>query len=81
MRKSLMMLQRSQVSDKADLLDPFFSRLIKRDLLSIDEMQILVEAADDVRTIPAKTDFINEGDWPKHSTLILEGVAARFTMV
>jgi CRP-like cAMP-binding protein len=67
--------------EKAKLLRPFFNRLSARDSLSELEMQVLVAAGDEVRTISAKTDFIREGDHPTYSTLILEGIAARCTMV
>lgn len=63
------------------LLKPLFDRLSARDHISDEEKRALAAAAGDVRLVPAKQDFVVQGSRPEHSTLILQGLAARHTQV
>lgn len=61
------------------LLKPLFDRLSARDHISDEERQVLLDAAGEVRLFEPKQDFVIQGSRPDHSTLILQGLAARYT--
>jgi len=61
--------------------DTFFRKLERRDALSADERQALVEAAGEERTFPAGSDMVREGDRPESSTLIVEGFSTRYRLL
>jgi CRP-like cAMP-binding protein len=62
-------------------LEPLFRRLSLRDTLSDEERATLTDLIEDVRTFPAQTDLVREGDRPTRSTLIFSGLCCRYRMV
>lgn len=64
-----------------DALRPFFSMVSARDSLSDDEQQAVLSAAGDARTFSAGEDVVTQGQRPSFSTLVVAGVAARYSTV
>lgn len=52
-----------------------------RDEISKAEREILDDMIRTVRQIPARSDFVTEGDRPTHSCLMLSGLSARYNMI
>jgi CRP-like cAMP-binding protein len=63
--------------DAADL-SVLFRELELRDQLRDDERQVLINAVDEVRSIPGHTDIIRQGDRPTRSILLLSGMVTRY---
>jgi CRP-like cAMP-binding protein len=57
---------------------PLILKLSRRDRLSAEEEQALLDAFAGFRDVPADQDLVGEGDRPTASTLLLEGFAARY---
>lgn len=62
-------------------LEPLFRRLGLRDQVSDEERSALISIIEDVRSFPANTDLVREGDRPTRSTLILSGLCCRYRMI
>lgn len=60
------------------VIDAHLMRLRARDTISAAEEQAIRAAVAEVREHPAGTVFIRRGDELTHSTLLLDGIAARF---
>lgn len=65
----------------AHLLDTFFRKLERRDVLSADERAALLAAAGSEATFAAGSDLVREGDRPDHSILVLEGITTRYSIL
>lgn len=52
-----------------------------RDGMSAAERDIVDEIIRSLRSVPARTDIVAEGDAPKHSCLMLSGLSARYNMI
>jgi CRP-like cAMP-binding protein len=61
--------------------NPLSMALERRDSLSERERELLDVIAGARRTIPARSDFVVEGDSPRVSTLMLSGLSARYNIV
>jgi CRP-like cAMP-binding protein len=59
-------------------LEPLFRRLSLRDGVSEEERHALSEVLKEVRSLPAGTDIVSEGDRPGHSTLVISGLSCRY---
>lgn len=61
--------------------NPLIAKLEKVAELSADDRASLVEICGQVRQIPAGSDIIRQGDRPDHVNLMLDGWAARYTLL
>lgn len=64
----------------AHLLETLVRRIEVRDVLSDEEKQALVAAAGEHRQYPAGATMVKEGDLPKSSTLLVEGITSRYSV-
>lgn len=62
-------------------LEPLFRRLGLRDQVSDEERAALVSIIEEVKSYPAQTDLVREGDRPTRSTLILSGMCCRYSII
>jgi CRP-like cAMP-binding protein len=56
-------------------------KLERRDVLSDEEKQVLAGAVARVKEIRMDEDLVRDGDRPTESTLLLEGIAARYKLL
>lgn len=63
------------------LLDTFFHKLERRDVLSSEEREALLAAAGPEAHFPAGSDLVREGDRPDHSILVLTGLTTRYNIL
>jgi CRP-like cAMP-binding protein len=56
-------------------------KLERRDILSDEEKQVLAGAVARVKEIRMDEDLVRDGDRPTESTLLLEGIAARYKLL
>lgn len=63
------------------LIAPFLRKLDLRDAVSSAERDAIMHAAGDVKVFPAGADIVREGDRPTQSTLLGNGLAARFSIL
>lgn len=61
--------------------DPFLLNLQRRDVLTAEEQSIIADVAQRQRRVEARRDIVKEGSVPTDSCLLLEGVAARYTVL
>jgi CRP-like cAMP-binding protein len=66
---------------KVSGLERLFLRIGARERLSTAELQALTDAASERRHFSAGHDLVTEGDSPKTSTLLLEGMASRYNLL
>lgn len=59
-------------------LEPLFRRLSLRDSVNDEERRALTEIMTEVKTLPAGTDIVREGERPGRSTLVLSGLTCRY---
>ena len=59
-------------------LEPLFRRLALRDTVSDEERAALSEVLKEVRSLPAGSDIVREGERPGRSTLVLSGITCRY---
>ena len=59
-------------------LEPLFRRLALRDTVSDEERSALTEVLSEVRSLPAGSDIVREGERPGRSTLVLSGLTCRY---
>lgn len=59
-------------------LEPLFRRLNLRDSVSDAERSALAEVMTEVKTLPAGSDIVREGERPGRSTLVLSGLTCRY---
>lgn len=62
-------------------LAPFFAALKARDDVSQEELDAIVNAGQETRIVAPGSDMVSEGDRPKQSTLILSGIAVRYSTI
>lgn len=62
---------------KNDALERLFRRIDVRDNLSGEEREALLEAAGEIRTLPAGSRISSKGEELDRSTLLVSGIAAR----
>jgi CRP-like cAMP-binding protein len=62
---------------RTELLHGLFRRIEIHDALAPEERNALLGAAGELRTIPARTRFVQSGAKPSSSTLLVSGIAAR----
>lgn len=62
-------------------IDPFFRRIERRDMLAPDERQALLDAVRTTEIFAAGTDLVRDGERPSYCTLLISGLAARYTLV
>lgn len=65
----------------AEDIAPFIRKLERRDVLSDDERQALLDAAGATETFAAGTDMVREGDRPGRSILIASGFSIRYRVL
>ena len=63
------------------MLDSLFLRLAQHDVVSDTEKTLLSEALSSVRTFAKGQDLVSAGSRPKQSTLLLNGLAARYKVL
>jgi CRP-like cAMP-binding protein len=61
------------------MVHPLIAAIEKHGPLTEDEKAVLRDISDDVVTFAAKTDLVRPGDECAYSTLLLDGVAARYS--
>jgi len=54
-------------------------KLSRRDVVTAEEVRVLADLLDPPRRVPAGADIVTEHSRPNHSTLLMEGFAARYT--
>ncbi|MDO1584406.1 Crp/Fnr family transcriptional regulator [Rhizobium oryzicola] len=62
------------------MLEPLFLNFERRDVLSEDERALLRSALTRERRFATREDIVSEGDRPTHSTVLLDGFAARYNI-
>jgi CRP-like cAMP-binding protein len=60
---------------------PLVLKLARRDVLSPEEQAILDDLPSRVQEVEAREDIVRQGERPTESSLILEGWAARYTLL
>jgi len=63
------------------LLDAFFRKLERRDVVSADERQALIDAAGPVLEVRAGADVVREGERPERSQLVISGFTTRYRVL
>jgi CRP-like cAMP-binding protein len=63
------------------LLDAFFRKLERRDVVSADERQALIDAAGPVLEVRAGADLVREGERPERSQLVISGFTTRYRVL
>ena len=66
---------------KTPLLDTFFHKLERRDVISAAERDVLEQAAGPEADFPAGSDLVREGDRPDHSILVVAGLSTRYRLM
>jgi CRP-like cAMP-binding protein len=70
---------------RTDAAAPLTASLVRkleaRDALNDEERGILERMFTDVRLVTAGEDIVRDGDRPRHSTLVVSGVAARYKVL
>lgn len=70
------------ISDKVEeLLEPFFQKIIVRDVLGAEERRAIVAAADEQLQFTAGDDLISEGQRASRSMLVASGFTCRYNVV
>lgn len=59
--------------------NPLVEKLARRDMLSDAEKHALAQVLSPPRHVAIGTDLIKEGERPEHSTLLVEGLCARYS--
>jgi CRP-like cAMP-binding protein len=70
-----------KIDATAPLTASLIRRLEARDELSAEERATIEQMFTEVRLIRAGDDMVRDGDRPQHSTLIVNGVAARYKVL
>ncbi len=65
----------------AHILDTFFRKLERRDVLSADEREALIDAAGTEADFPAGSDLVRENERPDHSILVISGMSTRYRLL
>lgn len=60
-------------------MDRLVEKLRRRDAINHDEERALLEVLGTPQSVTTGCDIVREGDRPDHSTLLVEGVTARYT--
>ena len=63
------------------LLDAFFRKLERRDIVSPDERQALIDAAGPLLEVRAGADLVREGERPDRSQLVISGFTTRYRVL
>jgi len=63
------------------LLEPLFLNLSQHDVLSEEERATLARIITHTKQFPARQDIVTAGSRPGHSSLIVEGFAARYKLL
>lgn len=63
------------------MLEPFLLQLGRRDVLSDDEKSALAETVSVGREFATGQDLVSDGDRPTYSTILIEGLAARYKVL
>jgi CRP-like cAMP-binding protein len=63
------------------MANPFLLNLERRDSLTAEERDIVLELSSRKRLFKAKTDIVTEGDSPTQSCLMLSGFSARYNLI
>ena len=60
------------------ILQPFFRKIMLRDVLGVEEQQAIAAAADQQLHFSAGEDLVSEGNRPVHSMLVARGFTCRY---
>ena len=63
------------------MLDTFFHKLERRDVLSAEEREALIAAAGSEADFTAGADIVRKGDRLDHSILVLSGLSTRYSLL
>lgn len=61
------------------MIDPLVDKLGRRDTLSLEEQEAVARLLSPPQLIKAGTDLVREGERPGYSTLLLDGLSARYS--
>jgi CRP-like cAMP-binding protein len=65
----------------ADDIAAFIRKLERRDVISAEEKQALIDAAGGIETYPTGADLVREGERPERSMLVAQGFTTRYRLM
>lgn len=71
----------SQIVEAEELLQPFFRKLQRRDMMGPEEQRAIAEAADERLLFQPGANLVVEGARPLHSMLVTSGYTCRYRLL